>query len=73
MPVNPDSVPRYAHPTDPSDVRTCGDCHLCKEAPRGELCCIRSMLTADSPDDVELEEVGADWDACEHWRESRWV
>lgn len=71
--VNPDSIPRYAQPVEPADARTCGDCHLCKCAPHGGLCCLRSMLTAESPDDVELEEVEAGWEACEHWRESKWA
>lgn len=72
--VSPDSIPRYAQPSDPSpaDRRTCGGCALCKEAPGGALCCARPVLEADDPDDAGLPEVGADWDACDGWRESKW-
>lgn len=76
MPVNPDSIPRYADPNaDPryhGPKRIHGRCKYC-HVPRDEAFCVWDVLHAEDPDDEDLVEVDPSEEGCGRWEESKWA
>ena len=67
-----DHAPRYAQPMDRAPERTCGECAFC----RGLHCLwdiVDAALSDTDVDDADVRLVGADWEACRHWRRSKWA